>query len=126
MSLVRNGSISSSDTAVSKKYFEEYERIFGKFVPSGLRGHGPKSKDASSIRATDDPNSSVGKIIKDKTLFRRIVNSKNPFADKGIKREAMAIEQENVSNRKARELNVKREALQQTKINLRKAGGYCE
>lgn len=124
MSLVRNGCISTTDQRVDRKKFDEnWERIFGKFVSRGLHGRLPKKEE--KYYAVEDRNSAVAKMHMDKTLIRRIKNG-DPLADKGIRREAETIEREGMKKRKEDWLHKKREALHQARIQLRKAGGYSE
>lgn len=65
---------------------------------------------------------SLREMNKDRALVRAI--QKNP-SDPGVKREAMAIEQQRVTYRKQADMQQRYKKLDQAKTELRKSGGYC-
>lgn len=116
MSLVRTGLISSMDQKVSSKYYENYDRIFGEFKPSG-RSSKITIHDKNST--LDNKESSISKMMRDKVMVRMIREGK--VEDRGLKREAEHIERENSTRPKEMFRKRQQERLHAAMVELKRS-----
>lgn len=86
----------------------------GGFVKGGTpKFHSARGKDNNSVSVFDNKESSISKMMKDKAMVNMIRNGN--ASDKGLKREALAIERENNNKRKSNWLDGKKKNLAKMK-----------
>ena len=96
-------------------YINPYEPVYlAGFVKGGTpRFHAQQERDKNSVSVFDNKESSLSKMVKDKTMVNMIRNGN--ASDKGIKREALLIERENNTKRKTNWLDAKKKNLAKMK-----------
>ncbi len=102
---------------VNKSRFDaNYDAIFGEWKPSGQRSSVVIHDRASTL---DNSNSSISRMMKDRTMVRMIREGK--ANDRGLKREAEHIERENSTRPKIMFREKQQQRLQQAVAELRRS-----
>lgn len=105
-------------------YIDDGEPVYlsSRVIGGTPKFHFTPEKDIDSVSVFDNKNSSISKMLKDRKMTKMIRDGKG--SDKGIKREALAIEKENMAKPKERWMSNKLKKIDDIKKEF-KLGPYA-